>query len=72
MSEKYITVAETAEILSLHTRTVTRLLFNGKLKGAKIGKCWRIDEKDVREFFEQMKAETAKIVEQRGGSTDDK
>lgn len=66
MSEKYITVRETAEILNLHTRTITRLLFNGKLKGAKIGKCWRIDEKDVREFFERMKEETALIIEQRG------
>ena len=62
MSDKYITVKEAADILSLHPRTATRLLISGKLKGAKIGKSWRIDEKDVHDFFEQTKAETAEAI----------
>lgn len=73
MSDRYITATEAGEILNLHTRTVTRLLVAGKLKGAKIGKTWRLDEKDVRDFFETMKAETARAIEQQQrGATDDK
>ena len=71
MSERYITVKEVAEILSVHHRTVTRLLTTGKLKGAKVGRSWRLDEKDVRDFFENLKVETAQAIErEQGGDVD--
>ena len=71
MNERYITVAEAAEILSIHPRTVTRFLTSGKLRGAKVGRSWRLDEKDVRDFFETLKEETAKAIEQELGGTAD-
>jgi excisionase family DNA binding protein len=65
MSARYITVAEAAEILCIHPRTVTRFLTTGKLRGAKVGRSWRLDEKDVRDFFENLKEETAKAIQEQ-------
>ena len=67
MSERYITISDAAKILSIHPRTVTRFLSAGKLKGAKVGRSWRLDEKDVRDFFENLKIETARAIEQGQG-----
>jgi excisionase family DNA binding protein len=65
MSERYITVHEAAEILNIHPRTVTKFLTAGQLRGAKMGRIWRLDEKDVRAFFENTKEKTAEAI--RGG-----
>lgn len=72
MNNRYITADEAAKILGVHPRTLKRFLITGKLKGTKVGRSWRLDEKDVHEFFENLKAETAKAIEQQGGATDDK
>ena len=69
MNIKYITVKDAAEILNIHPRTVTRFLITGKLKGAKVGRSWRLDEQDVKEFFEELKAETARAIKQQSGGT---
>ena len=71
MNNRYIKVAEAAEILSIHPRSVTRLLVAGKMKGAKVGRSWRLDERDVRDFFENLKEETAKTIREQGGVTDE-
>ena len=66
MHSRYITVQEAAEILNIHPRTVTKYLTNGQLQGAKMGRIWRLDEKDVRAFFEGVKDKTAEAI--KGGS----
>ena len=63
MSVKYITVNEDAEILSIHPRTVTKYLTLRRIKGAKIGRIWRIDEQDVHRFFNESKSLTAEEIE---------
>jgi len=70
MNIKYITVQEAAEILSIHPRTVTKYLTQGQIKGAKMGRLWRLDEQDVHRFFEEVKARTAESI-QKGGTTDE-
>jgi len=70
MNERYITVKEAGEILNVHHRTITRFLTTGKLKGAKVGRSWRLDEKDVRNFFENLKIETALTIEREQGGGD--
>lgn len=67
MSEKYLTVTQAAEILNIHPRTVTKYLTTGQIRGAKIGRIWRLDEKDVREFFETVKTQTAESIQKGGG-----
>lgn len=70
MSTKYITVHEAAEILSINPRTVTKYLTTGQIKGAKIGRIWRLEEQDVHRFYEEAKSKTAEAIE-RGGATDE-
>lgn len=52
MSEiKVYTVKEVAAILRLHPQTVVRLLKDGDLRGALIGREWRISDEAVREYL---------------------
>lgn len=48
---KYYTAEEVADILKLQLSTIRNYLAQGKMKGAKIGKSWRITEEDLKEFI---------------------
>jgi excisionase family DNA binding protein len=50
MSEQLHTVQQAAEQLKLHPKTVLRLIHEGRLKGARIGKSYRILDSDLRAF----------------------
>jgi len=50
MSEPLHTVQQVAERLKLHPKTVLRLIHEGRLKGARIGKSYRILDSDLRAF----------------------
>lgn len=48
------TLAETAEILSLHKETLRRAILAGKLKAAKTGKDYRISREDLKEYWKVL------------------
>ena len=48
MSEQLHTVHQAAARLKLHPKTVLRLIHEGRLKGTRIGKSYRILESDLR------------------------
>jgi excisionase family DNA binding protein len=48
--EKLLTPTEVAERLQVNLKAVRGWLRIGKLKGAKIGKYWRIPERDLEDF----------------------
>lgn len=50
MSEPLHTVQQVAGRLKLHPKTVLRLIREGRLKGARIGKSYRILDSDLRAF----------------------
>ena len=50
MSEQLHTVQQAAEQLKLHPKTVLRLIHEGRLRGVKIGKSYRIQDSDLRAF----------------------
>lgn len=50
MTDQVFTVAEAAKYLKVHEQTIYKLLRTGKLKGAKVGKDWRI-HKDVLDDY---------------------
>ena len=50
MSERLHTVQQVAEQLKLNPKTVLRLIHEGRLPGARIGKSYRILESDLRAF----------------------
>jgi len=50
--EKFLSLKEAAKILNVSERSMFRYISSGRLKAAKIG-CWRIKEKDIKEFVKQ-------------------
>ena len=54
MSEdKLLTPPQVAKHLQVNERTVTQWLRLGHLRGFKIGKEWRVSERDLDNFLEQ-------------------
>ena len=54
MSEdKLLTPPQVAQHLQVNERTVTQWLRRGHLRGFKIGKEWRVSERDLENFLEQ-------------------
>ena len=49
--EKLLTPKDAAEILSLSPVTIKKWLWQGKLKGIKVGSVWRIKESDLKAFL---------------------
>lgn len=65
MIERFLTTEQVANILQVHPFTILKFLKEGKLKGVKLGRVYRIKESDVHEFLEERmtKGKTAKIKE---------
>lgn len=55
--ERLLTVNETAKILRLNTETVARYIREGKISAVKLGRVWRVEEKDLEEFIRERKRE---------------
>lgn len=51
MDIKYYTVEETATKIGVHTKTVRRYIYSGKIKALKLGGQWRIAEEDLNEYL---------------------
>jgi excisionase family DNA binding protein len=77
MLDKYLTTEQVAEILQVHPFTILKFIKNGKIKGVKLGRVYRINENDVKEFLESstvrktgqkeksLKIETPESVEKK-------
>jgi len=59
MNEKLLTVDQAAIKLSVHPKTVRQYIKNNQLKAQKIGKLWRIQEKDLNRFSGNTSEEKA-------------
>lgn len=51
---KYYTVEQIAEMLTMHPKTIQRYIREGKLKANKVGKSWRVTGHDLSEFTENV------------------
>lgn len=51
MDIKYYTVDEASSLIGVHTKTVRRYIYSGKIKALKIGGQWRITEDDLGEYL---------------------
>ncbi len=49
--EKLLTTEEVAKILRIHPTTIRNYIRAGKLKASKVGKAFRITEKDIEQFL---------------------
>lgn len=52
MNEKYYTVDQISQMLSIHPKTIQRYIREGKLTATKIGKSWRVSGHDLSRFTE--------------------
>lgn len=53
MADKLLTSEQVAEILQVHPFTVLKYIKNGSLKAIKLGRVWRIRERDIDTFLEE-------------------
>ena len=51
MQNRFYTVEEISDALDMHPKTVQRYIREGKIKATKVGKAWRVLEKDFRAFM---------------------
>ena len=57
INNKVFTLDEISEILTLSKRSLYRLIKNGRLKGVRIGKAWRVTQAQLDAFLESCKVE---------------
>jgi len=50
---KIYTIHQVAEILQMPVETIYKHLRAGKLKGAKLGKHWRISDEKLKEYLDE-------------------
>ena len=53
MDEKFFTTEQVANILQVHPFTILKFIKEGKLKGIKLGRVYRIMESDIKNFLEE-------------------
>jgi excisionase family DNA binding protein len=53
--DKFLTVEEVTQILQVHWQTVLSYIKSGKLRAVQLGRGYRIDPQDLKEFIEKMK-----------------
>lgn len=53
MDEKFFTTEQVANILQVHPFTILKFIKQGKLKGIKLGRVYRIKESDINGFIEE-------------------
>ena len=57
----FYSVEDVAEVLQVHTRTVYRLILQGKLKAIKVGSLWRIQDSELEDYIRRSKKNYATI-----------
>lgn len=60
MDEKFYTTEQVANILQVHPFTILKFIKQGKLKGLKLGRVYRIKESDVNQFIEERMTQPSK------------
>ena len=60
MNEKFYTTEQVANILQVHPFTILKFIKQGKLKGIKLGRVYRIKESDVHLFLDERMTQPGK------------
>ena len=63
MQERILTSEQVAQILQVHPFTVLKFIKQGKLQASKLGRVYRIREKDLEHFLDHTSGRTPKISE---------
>lgn len=68
MIEQFLTTEQVANILQVHPFTILKFIKEGKLKGVKLGRVYRIKESEVHEFLENRSTGKHATKSRLGGS----
>jgi len=55
VKEKYYTIEEVSQKLDVHTKTIRRYIYSGKIQALKVGGQWRIYEDALNQYYEESK-----------------
>jgi chromosome partitioning protein len=70
-TDNWLTVKDITTRLKLHPNTVARYIQEGRLKGVKVGKSYRVRERDLADFIgeqqDEGKARVLVVANQKGG-----
>ncbi|MEW6047161.1 MAG: helix-turn-helix domain-containing protein [Bacillota bacterium] len=58
--ERALSVAQVAERLSVHPKTVYNMLVRGELRGVKVGRVWRVPAEELEVFLRGERAAEAR------------
>lgn len=47
-----LSVYDAADLLGVHRNTIMRMLRDGRLKGVKVGRAWRIKKQAIRDLLD--------------------
>ncbi|WP_036217566.1 helix-turn-helix domain-containing protein [Marinospirillum minutulum] len=61
--EQALTVKQVAELLNVNERTIYRMAASGKIPGFKVADSWRFLPKDIQNWIEDQKAQSATRVD---------
>jgi excisionase family DNA binding protein len=64
MEEKYYTIDEIASKLEVHTKTIRRYIYRGKIQALKVGGQWRIYKSALERYYNDSKCSTGTSVSQ--------
>ena len=64
LNEKFYTTEQVANILQVHPFTILKFIKQGKLKGIKLGRVYRIKESDVNHFIDERMTKPGKKEKQ--------
>ena len=64
MRNRFYSVEELTEILNLHPKTIQRFLREGRIKGRKIGRAWKVHHDELRSFAHAELAPEAAAVQE--------
>ena len=56
-----MTLEDVAELLKVSKRTVERLIRRKELLAFKVGSQWRINESQIRQWFERLQSESERL-----------
>ena len=52
-ADRLLTIQDVADRLRLHAKTVRRWIDGGELPAFRLGRQWRIDQRDLRKFLRE-------------------
>jgi excisionase family DNA binding protein len=68
MTERFLTINQTAELLGVHHGTVRRMIAKGRLRAVRVGRLWRVPGSALLELEQAALAAAPLAAEKNNGA----